>query len=102
MRASVGSNILLRDHESPALVEPDVGWTRGDEKGSRAVLARPVQPVLDEVHTESLPPPSAIDREMVEIPVRLGGAVVLHPSPERIEAHATVVGQRGDLRPARP
>lgn len=61
MRASVGSVILVRDHESPAFVERDVGWTRRDEEGSRAVLGRPIQPVLDEVRTESLSPPSAID-----------------------------------------
>lgn len=54
MRASVGSIILVREHESPSLVEGDVGWTRRDEEGSRAVLLGPIQPVLDEVHTESL------------------------------------------------
>lgn len=30
--------------------------------------------------------------------MRLGGAVVLHPSPERVEARATFIGERGDLR----
>jgi hypothetical protein len=45
MRASVGSIILVREHESPSLVERDVGWTRRDEEGSRAVLLGPVQSV---------------------------------------------------------
>ena len=52
MRASVGSIILVREHESPSLVERDVGWTRRDEEGSRAVLLGPVQPVPSASSTE--------------------------------------------------
>ena len=90
MWASVGSVILLRDNESPALVEHDVEWTRGHQEGSRAVLARRSSPCWTTCTPSPRPPPTAIDREMVEIPMRRGGAVVLHPSPERIEARDVV------------